>query len=623
MLQKIKRRSKRDYFIKKCTEFKSDTKRLWKTINNAICLNNDKSCIIDCIKVGKNNITNPGKIASELGHHFSTIGQKVALKGGNSNKQIVHYLNKIKTNQSSVYLAPCTPSKLSKIIDLLPNKTSSGYDDINNILLKKLKDSLLLPLSMIFNLSISSGIFPDDMKLAEIIPLLKSGSRCILTNYRPISLLPTISKLLEKIIYSQTYDFLIKNNILFNSQYGFRKKHSCEHAVTELLGKITKGLEKNKHTIAVFIDLSKAFDTISHDILFEKMERYGIRGTALNWYKSYLQNRTMHVKCNTSTSSNTVYSDLYDLDIGTPQESCLGPLIFLIFCNDLYLNLELYKGILFADDTTLYNSHENLDFLQWSITHDLSILSDWFKANQLSMNEKKSVCMLFSNKNCKLNSLAWDDQKIFFVDSTKFLGIWIDHRLTWRNHLEKIYQKVKRNQNLLKLSKYFLNLHAKRLIYFAQIQSHLTYGLSIWGNMSSSTALYKLQKLQNNCLALITGRKASTKLYQTLKILRVNELLELENCKFGYKVINNSLPIRIMELTKTDHKGATLIKQHHYSTRQKNCLNKALAKNTKYKKTIIYKGTSTFETLGVETRNKSSLQSFVIACKNELFKHYE
>ena len=203
-------------------------------------------------------------------------------KGGNSKTKINDYINKIPEQKDSMFLAPCTELEICKLIDNLPNKNSSGYDDISNILLKRLKQSLLSALVLLFNDSISQGHFPAGMKLADVIPLFKGGNKQILTNYRLISLLPIVSKLLEKIIYVRTYNFLCKHNILFNSQYGFRKHHSCEQAVTELVGEVCKGLEKDMHTIAIFIDLSKDFDTISHEILFTKLEQYGIRGTALS-----------------------------------------------------------------------------------------------------------------------------------------------------------------------------------------------------------------------------------------------------------------------------------------------------------------------------------------------------
>ena len=392
------------------------------------------------------------------------------------------------------------------------------------MLLKNLKDSIATPLFLIFNLSLSEGIFPDAMKLADVVLLLKGGNKCFLNNYRPISLLPTISKLLEKIVYSRTYEFLTKHEALFQSQYGLRKKHSCEHAITELVGEICKGYENKCHTIAIFIDLSKAFDTISHEILIQKLEHYGIRGIYLKWFQSYLQNQALHVRCETTSSGYIEYSDPVNLTIGTPQGSCLGPLLFLVFCNDIYLNLELCKGILFVDDTTIYNSHKNMNYLKWSICHDLVLLSDWFKANHLSMNCSKTIGMLFSmNKNLKIDYLQAEDITVNFVPCTKFLGLWINNKLDWKEHLSHINLKIRRNLYMLKCGKNLLSVHSKRILYYAQIQSHLGYGLSIWGNMSTATDLSNLQKLQNKGVALINNTPADLRTYKKLNILRIKE----------------------------------------------------------------------------------------------------
>ena len=192
------------------------------------------------------------------------------------------------------------------------------------------------------------------MKLAEVIPLYKKGNPHHTENYRAISLLITLSKVLEKMMYSRIYTFLNKTGQIYKSQYGFRQKHSCKHAFAELVGKVVKGKEKGEHTIAIFLDLLKAFDTLEHETLFKKLEIYGIRGTAFDWFCSYLSNRSMHAKCNINGSMHL--SSYKEITFGTPQGSCLGPLLFLIFCNDLYHHLELTSCILFADNTTIYNS---------------------------------------------------------------------------------------------------------------------------------------------------------------------------------------------------------------------------------------------------------------------------
>ena len=289
------------------------------------------------------------------------------------------------------------------------------------------------------------------MKIADVVPLHKAGPKDLCTNYRPISLLLTLSKLLEKIVYTRTYSFLDKTGQIFKSQYGFRSKHSCEHAITELLGEIVKKLEHKKHTIAVFLDLSKAFDTLDHDILLMKMECYGIRGIALNWFKDYLTNGQLRSKCLVSNSELPVYSQTMRINFGAPEGSCLGPLIFLLFCNDLYRHLEMCNSILFADDTTLYKSHKNLDFLIWCIKHDLEILLDWFKANKLTLNLGKSVCMLFSPKNSSATTINITVEGIRLpqVFETKFLGVWIDSKLNWKTHIEKMISKIRKGIGLL------------------------------------------------------------------------------------------------------------------------------------------------------------------------------
>ena len=222
---------------------------------------------------------------------------------------------------------------------------------------------------------------------------------------------------------------MTSSNQLFISQYGFRTQHSCENAISELYAHILKQKSSKRLTLSLFLDLSKVFDILDHKLLLTKLDHYGIRGIPLKWFESYLKSRSLHVKCFDTDLSSYVFSDYHEIDFGTPQGSCLGPLLFLIYTNDIYKHLEFSNCILFADDTTIYFSHDIINFLKFAVEHDLGMLVDWFRANGLSLNLGKSECIFF-NANAKLKlklaSIEAEGIKIPFVDYTKFLGVWID-----------------------------------------------------------------------------------------------------------------------------------------------------------------------------------------------------
>ena len=271
-----------------------------------------------------------------------------------------------------------------------------------------------------------------------------------------------MSKVIEKIVYKRTYNFLNESGQLYTSQYGFRSGHSCQDAVSELVGEITRNKDMGLHTIGVFLDLSKAFDTLEHQVLLDKLSKYGIRGTPLDWFKSYLKGRKLRVKCMIESTQKQEYSDYCDVEYGTPQGSCLGPLLFLVFVNDLHRNLEHCHDIQFADDTTIYKGHRNMRYLKWCIETDLENVSDWFRANKLTLNVSKSVYMIFSKKEQKDLAIKLGDIELPRVTTTKFLGMWVDENLSWKDHLSKLKTKLKRNLILLKQGQNYLDPNTKK-----------------------------------------------------------------------------------------------------------------------------------------------------------------
>ena len=617
-LKKIKRRCKRDYYYLKCTEFRQNTKKLWQVINQIAGKCNDKTTIINCLKIDNIRVYNSQQICDNIGRYFSTIGETYASKINCSKQSIDKYVSNISRTKNSIFLKPCTRIELLNLINGLPSKTSSGYDNLSNKLLKAISPSIVPLLVDIFNQSIEQGVFPDRMKHAEVIPLFKSGEHTNVINYRPISLLITISKILEKVMYNRTYDFLVSNKCLYDSQYGFRKKHSCEHAVTELVGNVVKAWEKKQHTLAVYLDLSKAFDTLCHSVLYNKLDRYGVRGTALNWYRSYLNNRTMQAKCTAENNSN-VLSKSFTVRFGTPQGSCLGPLLFLIFCNDLVKVLENCSGILFADDTTLYKSHKNLRYLVWSVNQDLEKISDWFRANKLTLNAKKTVSMLFSpNQKRHKYELFINSELVKNVEYTKFLGVWIDNNLNWQHHLVKLYTKLKQGIGMLRQANKFLDLCTKKILYYAQFFSHLSYCISVWGPMINNTTVKKLQSLQNSCVYFLKNTHPSAKSYTDMKLLTVSQMIQLEKLRFMYKCVNKTIPKPISMVAFTDQNGMSLEKTHDYPTRNKHIPNNAKVCNNKYRKCIIYSAFSEYNTLPTDIKNSKHLLEFVKRSKDYL-----
>ena len=315
------KRKKKEYYKNKFTNYQNNIKKTWQTINEILgrSKNNTK---INCLSKTGKDIYEPTEIANTLNDHFSTVSSKLISQLPPSTTKYQDYL--YTSNPSSMFFYPTCPQEIKRIISTLVPKLSAGWDGIPSIVLKYLPNNVISILSYIFNLSLSQGKFISNFKHAKIIPLFKKGSAKDVSNYRPISLLSCFSKILEKLVYNRLYSFLKKSNAINEHQFGFRKKHSTSHLTSLLTANIATSFENKMNTLGIFLDLSKAFDTINHKILLNKLYHYGIRGTVYNWFKSYLIGRSQQV------DYNSHISNIRTISSSVPQGSILGPLLFII-----------------------------------------------------------------------------------------------------------------------------------------------------------------------------------------------------------------------------------------------------------------------------------------------------
>ena len=372
--------------------------------------------------------------------------------------------------------------------------------------------------------------------------------------------MPSISKVFEKVVHSQVYNYFVSNDLFFANQYGYRKNHSTEYAAVELIDRIHASLDNGDLPIAIFLDLSKAFDTISHTILLEKLKKYGFDSVSLNWFASYLSNRMQCVDYKSTLSS------LLPINKGVPQGSILGPLLFLIYVNDMHNSSQKFSSIMFADDTTLTSpictfSSINID-TEANINSELSKVCHWLKVNALSLNVGKSKYIVFHYPQRKLSSsdiprLRINGNEIERVEEFNFLGLTISETLSWKNHTNKICNKISRINGIMNRLKNTVCSRVLKLMYDSFILPHLNYCITTWG-----FDLNRVTKLQKKSVRIICKSKYNAHtdpLFKRMNILKIADLFDLNCLKLFHDNVNHKVPQYINSCFQNQN--------HEYNTR--------------------------------------------------------
>lgn len=546
-LNELIKKTKFNYYQKIINENKNSSSSLWNTIKE---ITHESKAEHEIQKIKTQDgmvITDEKEISNSFCNYFTEVGKNLA--------------DKIKTNNSdfpcnvshmsnSIFLAETNKDEIIKTIQLLKNKKAPGIDNLKTETLKSIANEIALPLTYLINRSFQTGECPTAFKIAILKPLFKKGDKLDMANYRPISLISNVAKIFEKILKNRIESYLEKYNILSDKQLGFRENRSTQDAIAGLTSKISKCIDSKKPALCVFVDLAKAFDTVSHTQLLKVLDNIGFRGTPYQLMYSYLSNRIQCAKINGTISEVKV------VEYGVPQGTVLGPLLFNIYLNDLFSLKVKGEIISFADDTAIFYSEKDWTLLKKTVETDLATIFSWFSNKLLTINYSKTCYLTFTSYNrflpaykklsIKLNT---NEVEIASVQNIKYLGVFIDCNLKWDVHINYVVKKLRTLLYKFRHLSQLLQIEQLKTLYHALIESHINYGIVAWG-AATNNHIKNLQTIQKLILKIVYKKHwtyptdnlfAETKLFdirqlycQTLLIRQHNNKNELKSIEHDH-----------------------------------------------------------------------------------------
>lgn len=575
----------------------------------------DSANNVKSIKTGISESDEPADIANAFNNFFINIAENIKEPvDPSSHDKLKEYCNE-KIPENVVFDMPLiTTDKVMKSLKNLDVRKSTGMDEIGPRLLKMASPFIAESLTYICNLSIRSSSFPEKWKEAKVKPLHKGGSSNDLINFRPVSILPVLSKLFEKHAHESLMNFLEKYKLLHNTQSGFRPNHSCETALIHMVEKWLKALDKGDLVGVILVDFRKAFDLVDHNILLRKMELYKLNQNTLKWFRSYLTDRKQKV------SFKNAQSDYENVKYGVPQGSILGPLLFLLFVNDLPLHTNVMTD-LYADDATIYDIRTSKEEIERKLQTAVINLASWCKKNGMVINTDKTKAMIITTRQRRSRiddniQIFLNDIQLSTVSNEKVLGVQIDNNLSWREHVSKVAKKMSTNIWLLSKIKCYLSLEHRLIYYKSYIQPHLDYANIVWGN-TAKTNLMQIERLQKRACRIILDYNVNN-VYQSmndLKIMTISERIFFRKAKFMYKISNGLTPEYINEMfskrQEVNHDGN--VSQILRSMTADNFL---LPKPNieLYKSSLAFSGPVVWNCLANNVKNAPSVESFHNRC---------